>query len=79
MKNVIDISRRLPPPKFQPRIADSSAVESFETAPTEYQISALRGIVLQAAKQMARLVGTERMFYELSDVSVAAAQSVSSE
>jgi len=79
MENVIDIRGKLPPPRFQPRIADSSAVESFETAPTEHQVSALRGIILQAAKQLVRIVGTERMFYEISDVSMAAAQSVSRE
>lgn len=79
MKNVIDISLRLPPQQFRSRIVDNSAVESFETAPTEHHITALRNIVMLAAKQMIRLVGTERMLVEIIDVSNAASQLVSRE
>lgn len=79
MSDVIDIRHKLPPPKFKPRIVDSSHVEAFEAAPTEVLVGHQRKIIFEATKQLCRLVGADRMTLEIADLMIEAEKQVAQE
>lgn len=59
--NIVDISERLPPPKFSPRITDHSRVEAYDCDPVEWHIAELAKALLACMRQIAMLGGVERM------------------
>lgn len=66
MTNIVDISGRLPPPKFTPRISDHSRVEAYASDPAEWQITNLSHALLMCLQQIALVGGIERMHLEAS-------------
>lgn len=59
--NIVDISQRLPPPKFTPRIKDHSRIEAYDCDPVEWHIAELSKALLACMRQIAMLGGVERM------------------